>query len=159
MAFDAGAFMLVNTSGAPIVVNSAVYDSHGWYYNGVNLWGSFTIGVGQSAILTQTSEYNFDTSEAYGGWCCSAATANIPTLTLTIGGVTFPLVFSDTGLVSTTGNFDLAGTGRNEELGWRLIGTTGIDQPQNQVVPEPASIFLLGSGLFGGAGLIRRKLF
>jgi hypothetical protein len=67
--------------------------------------------------------------------------------------------FNDTGLILTTGGHDVAACGLNEALGWRLIGTTGVDNPGNQIAPEPATIGLFGTGLMGllAAGFLRRR--
>ncbi len=153
--YDAGAFMITNNSGAPVVFGGALYNSNGALWNGINIWGSGTIiPDGWNLILTQTFAYNFDTSESYGGACCSNQNPGVfPTIAITLDGVTN--VYNDTGLVSSTGNFDLAVTGQNEALGWRPIGTTGIGNPGNQLAPEPASMLLMATGL---AGILRKKL-
>src|SRR5688500_7146183 len=48
----------------------------------------------------------------------------------------------------------LGGTTFSEINQWRLGGFA----PANDPVPEPASLFLMGSGLVGAAGAIRRRL-
>ena len=49
----------------------------------------------------------------------------------------------------------LGGTTFAEINQWRL---GGFATPANNPVPEPASLFLMGSGLVGAAGAIRRRL-
>jgi hypothetical protein len=49
----------------------------------------------------------------------------------------------------------LGGTTFSEINQWRL---GGFSTPANNPVPEPASLFLLGSGLVGAAGAVRRRL-
>lgn len=83
---DGGALKIDNTTGAPITgvrvvvtIGSDVFD----------LWGSNTIPAGNSLVLTQTANYNFDTSEtnlADGNPCDPEST--VPVISVTINGVT-----------------------------------------------------------------------
>src|SRR5262245_44922033 len=61
-SFDAGAIRIDNLGLTAIAIDSVVVDLQrpGPRFN---LWGSFTVPPGQVAILTQTGEYNFDTSD------------------------------------------------------------------------------------------------
>src|SRR5438309_5156982 len=85
---NAGALRIDNTSGAPLAIDSVAVDlqrSNAQF----NLWGSFTIPTGGSAILTQTQPGNFDTSAfsilPCGGTLASGET-RIPKVTITIAG-------------------------------------------------------------------------
>src|SRR5436305_1443567 len=92
-----------------------------------NLWGSFTIPAGASAVLTQTQLGNFDTS-AFSIVACgrplAAGETRIPRITVTIAGT--PQTFLDTSHVLDTGGFDLSCRG-NESLQWRQVGASGIE--------------------------------
>ncbi len=149
-------------------------------------FGNITLMPGNGAIFTQTGSFNFDTSDFGSGGLDSTnncdpgnafAIANpatcaaiAPTVTISINGAVLP-VFIDSAQVLDTAGFDLVNANPcpggnnvdnqpgacNESLQWRLIGTTGIGNPGG-VTPEPASLLLMGSGLLGLAGMVRRKL-
>ena len=145
-SFDAGGIRLDNNSDSPIVINDVFvtvpgwttsdrFDSHG---NGIaDLWGSFTIAPHSTVILTQTGEFNFDTSD-FGLRGCGDTIpdgqAPFPAVQITINGV--PTTFNDTGHVLDTGGFDLACRG-NESLQWRLIGTAGIQNTTGHLTLNP----------------------
>jgi hypothetical protein len=140
---NAGAIRIDNTSGAPLSIDSVSVDlqrSNAQF----NLWGSFIIPTGGSAILTQTQAGNFDTSAfpivACGGTLAAGET-RIPQITVSINGT--PQTFMDTAHVLDTGGFDLSCRG-NESLQWRPVGTVGIDHPYGTVTLTPSSA--TGSG-------------
>ena len=65
---------------------------------------------------------------------------------------------NDAVSLANTGGFDAncCLPNNNESLNWRLIGTTGVQNPGGSV-PEPASVLLLGSGLVGLAAWLRKQ--
>ncbi|HET9285264.1 MAG TPA: RHS repeat-associated core domain-containing protein [Candidatus Angelobacter sp.] len=135
-SFDAGAVRLDNLSDAPLTIDSVVIDL-GRPGPTFNLWGSFTIPAHNSAILTQTGEFNLDTSDFPLVGCGQSLSPNetrIPKVTVTIAGV--GNTFLDTGHILDTGGFDLACEG-NESLQWRPIGTTGIQNATLSLTLSP----------------------
>ncbi len=109
VSFDAGAVRIDNTSGAPLLINdvSVLINGAGPTFD---LWGSFTIPTGGIAVLTQTSGFNFDTSDINHISPCGVpvapGTTPFPTVTVTAGGV--PTTFNDTGHVLDTSGYDFA---------------------------------------------------
>ena len=150
-----------------------------------NPWGALTITLapGENAVFTQTQfgSFNFDSSDqpfisghdptnncSVGALSTTVlCTSNAPVVSLTVDGVLVNLM--DTGHVLDTGGYDsylsnpcIGGNNANnpagacnESLQWRLIGTTGVQDPGGSV-PEPATLGLLGLA-FAGAGFLRRR--
>jgi PKD repeat protein len=128
--WDSSAVRIDNTS-ASAITNVAVTVTVGG--NSFALWGSNTIPVGGSLILTQTAFENFDGSDLNPAGCygcdptlCSTEISNVvPIVSVAIGGVTS--TFADSGQVINTGGVDRAGcpptSGRNDETeGWQQLG-------------------------------------
>jgi hypothetical protein len=124
--WDAGAVRLVNNSSSPVSVDDVSVDLHhgsgGASGPVFDLWGSFVIPANGQAILTQTTQFNFDTSDDPFETCGTTAPASdprIPTVTVTVSGS--PTTVSDAGHILDTGGFDAVCLG-NESIQWTLAG-------------------------------------
>jgi hypothetical protein len=129
--YDAGAIRLDNTGSSDVTVHNASVDDHSSLPGGAifSLWGSFTVPVGKSVILTENppgnnpSFDNFDTSGYPMGNCTKLTVA--PTVTISMGGPPTTLVDS-THVLDTNGiDTESCSTQKNESIQWRPIGTAG----------------------------------
>jgi hypothetical protein len=105
--FDAGAIRIVNPSAQPLTIGDVSVDIGSLHYD---LWGPYPIvvpGKG-SAILTQSEQYDFDTSEPGGQETCDP-TGVIPVIHIVVGS-RHPRdrTFLDKGQVLNTGGIDPA---------------------------------------------------
>jgi hypothetical protein len=165
--YDAGAIMIVNTSGASLSIDSAAVS-----INGLALTGSgyapfywtfpVTLAAGNALILTQTTQYNFDTSDyatiTSPGVPVTNCTVTCPTVTIGAAGGS-PQTFLDTAHTLDTLGYDFAYNGANESFNWRLIGTCsgpGCGTTVSLATPLPATLPLFVSGL-GAMGLLARR--
>ncbi|MEA2490482.1 MAG: hypothetical protein QOH21_2274, partial [Acidobacteriota bacterium] len=140
---NAGAIRIDNTSGAPVPIDRVTVDLQRG--NAVfSLWNNFVIPANGSAILTQTTPGDFDTS-AYPivpcGGTLAANETRVPKITVTIGGIAQS--FLDSRHVLDTGGFDSSCRG-NESLQWRAVGTRGTEAPAGVLSLTPGSVS--GSG-------------
>ena len=178
-SFDTGAIRVDNNSGAAITISSftATFNAGAVVFS---FWNPLVIPNGDHGIFTQTSSYNFDTSDfgyfggsvvnvdathPYGGCTNPQGAVEIagclsyrPIVGFSVNGVPItPLI--DSGHVLDTFGYDLInlpppyGDG-NESINWNLIGTVAT----RGGTPEPGTMLLLGSGLLGAIGYGRRRL-
>jgi len=180
-AFDAGAIRILNTSGSTFTVENFKVTLNGGGGPTFTLWSDLVVGDGKNGIFTQTSEFNFDTSDFGGsivggigpldpgsngiGGCSSTAAAlgavNValcatlaPTVEFDIGSTHF--TFTDSGHILDTGHYDFVccSPDGNESIDWNVIG--GGASRGGSDVPEPAAWTLLVLG-FGGLGAMLRR--
>jgi len=179
--FDSGAVRIDNTGASDInITNMTVTVDPGGADGGpyvFNFWGSLDIPAGDTGVFAQAFSYNFDSSD-FGflpspigidgshplGGCTNLGAlsagqqalcaANAPVVSFDENGN--PESFTDTGMVINTFGYDfIAGSSDgNESINWNAIGTV----VSRGGVPEPSSIFLLGSGLLASFSLLRRKM-
>lgn len=130
-SYDAGAIRIDNNTTKPITVDDVAVDIGG---NHFDLWGSNTIPGGQSLILSETTQFNFDTSD-YSSSSCNQNNGVIPQISVTTGGIS--TTYQDTHQVLNTGGFDAVCNG-NESTAWTLIG----GQPSTIDTPLPPAVTL-----------------
>jgi hypothetical protein len=155
--FDAGAIMILNGGASSITVNGITVSINGtavappWTF-------PVTLAAGNKLIVTQTTQYDFDTSDIHpispNGVPVTGCAIACPTVTVNVMGVG-PVTYDDSGHVLDTNGYDFAYNGSNESFRWRLIGTSGIPSG----VPEPSTwaMMLLGFAGIGFGGYRKAK--
>jgi hypothetical protein len=89
----------------------------------------------------------------------AACAANAPVVSFIVNGN--PFSATDSGQILDTGGWDFVNNGffgedGNESINWNEIGSEA--NRGGTGVPEPSTMFLLGSGLLSLCGITRRKL-
>lgn len=139
---------------------TSVVGSNGYFSpNG----GSMSIGNATTGTLTGDISFVTITGNGSGSFSISIALSNI-----NITGGTSAFLTSLVGQQKGSGVFTFqftAGGGLNDLLNMGLgsgtlanTSTINTSVSGSVAVPEPASLFLLGSGLMAGGGFVRRKL-
>ncbi len=180
-SFDTGAVRIDNIGANPITITNFTVTMNGGGGPVYSIWGSLTIGVGQDGIFTQTSSYNFDSSDnstagppggisgsdpgsnGIGGCSSTAAAQASAGITAYCAGrqpiISFDengtlVTLNDAGHIIDSGNYDFinGSPDGNESINWNLIGSPAT----RGGVPEPSTwaMMLLG---FAGLGLAARR--
>jgi YD repeat-containing protein len=141
--YDAGAIRFDNTTDTPTDIDSVTVDIGGLR---TDIWGPHRmVPAHGSLILTQTFDYNFDSSDFFSS--CGPNNGLIPKINVTIAGT--KTTYSDTDQILNTKGIDLACFG-NESHPWQRVGgaAVGVNTP----LPPAGSVVL--SPLAGGTAKI-----
>jgi hypothetical protein len=185
-SLDTGAVRIENLGASAITVSNFTVMMNGGSGPTYAIWAALTIGAGQNGIFTQTSSYNFDSSDnstggppggisgtdpgsnGIGGCSSTAAAQALAGITAYCAGrepiVSFDIgadhfSFHDSGHILDTGNYDFinGSADGNESINWNVIG--GGATRGGSGIPEPSSwvMMLVGFAGLGAALRLHRR--
>jgi hypothetical protein len=148
------AFMLTFTGLGTTSLNTPTGSSFGNFQtfvsgNGaINSSGTFTLTVTQTVPVAGSDSFSATFSGTFSASNSGTGVVNFSTTQVTIGGTTYSITNNPLNLVPPASNNGIT----------TVQGQITSSSTPPSTVPEPASMMLLGSGLAGMAGMIRRKL-